>query len=882
METNESLSRREFIKVAGAAAVGFLGAAAISSCEQTFPEDNMTSPDPNPEATLDYVYQSVDQYAFQYVYQWWADGLRAPEKIFNIQTGHFGLSFDFLRFQLRKFGIIRDPASEEEVLRQGNQPIEDLPASSLAASLELNGVSSRVIGAGRSFDDCQLVENGNHFQRRWLTFPAFEPERLEIDERESGLEISAWPDRITFLLRLVSQQDIAEARLSLSIRLPPGFSFFQENQGALGFKNNQDEGYVFLGLPQANPLQYDAGEESCSAQLEVTGWPAGEERQVGFIIYPVRAFSENYPKIIAQETQPLRVQALQEQPESHELEVFYQPELGWHQVLLRNDGVDSDYAESGNHRIELVKIHLENPDSHPRTLRLNFSKEGRVFGITGLSAILRDEQGNPLGIPVQLSKNWHKDGVPDQSKRFEGPWYHGLVQFTVPAGKKVNFEYVSVNAFWGQVPAASHAQLCLVGWGSNQLWDQTAVGSWGESLCFEPDQGQNVGAVLDTRPLLVWGMGEQPKKKWGWTHNVGGADFLVYYGQDVEKQFNSRMKTMYRRYGPNLTEVTYAGTSADQKIDLEYAVSLYRTDDITRGVYRFRYDVRQALEFSKLVFFQCGGYQYSYTREKKFAIGDENGLVKEWDTQWGGFNYRTGRMELKGKVPWISMHEAVKFVNFMNDQGAWANRGLVLRKWDARLGGRSAAPWVAEIGITLHGQDTSLIDFLPPEGLTGLQPGDYVEAEIVHVVVPQYAADYYGPNENLRQALRENENTWKMIYREASGNDLEVRVRRGGKLEHTYPICIRAIDQEVHFDVTGGLAYVPVTIRGLKNYRDYRLDHLVDGAWVAVDQSYHGNDYWQVDFNPSEQRWEITYSLALDTPQDERRRQQFRFVRSTT
>ena len=37
--------------------------------------------------------------------------------------------------------------------------------------------------------------------------------------------------------------------------------------------------------------------------------------------------------------------------------------------------------------------------------------------------------------------------------------------------------------------------------------------------------------------------------------------------------------------------------------------------------------------------------------------------------------------------------------------------------------------------------------------------------------MPQFAADYYGPNEALRAALTESENTWRMIQREAVGND---------------------------------------------------------------------------------------------------------------
>ena len=119
------------------------------------------------------------------------------------------------------------------------------------------------------------------------------------------------------------------------------------------------------------------------------------------------------------------------------------------------------------------------------------------------------------------------------------------------------------------------------------------------------------------------------------------------------------MKARYRRYCPVLTEVTYAGRSHDAKIDLQYTVCLYRTDDVTRGLYRFRYDVRQPDDFSRLVFFQCGGDHYSYTSERKFARGSEAGPIEEWDTQWGGDAYKTKPVEVVGRVPWFSMHEAV-------------------------------------------------------------------------------------------------------------------------------------------------------------------------------------------------------------------------------
>jgi hypothetical protein len=48
-----------------------------------------------------------------------------------------------------------------------------------------------------------------------------------------------------------------------------------------------------------------------------------------------------------------------------------------------------------------------------------------------------------------------------------------------------------------------------------------------------------------------------------------------------------------------------------------------------------------------------------------------------------------------------------------------------------------------------------------------LDAGDFVEATIEHIIVPQFAEGYYGPNEALRAALSRNEDTWQMILWEA-------------------------------------------------------------------------------------------------------------------
>lgn len=553
---------------------------------------------------------------------------------------------------------------------------------------------------------------------------------------------------------------------------------------------------------------------------------------------------------------PISIQAA-ELPGGDARPVEYDAAIGWHQVDLngiqpiRPPGVAAD----SNDAIERVKLRLSNPTDRERIARVMFEKSAggirqRIGApITGISAVLRDRTGCPTGIPVQLSKNWHnrpEGGV------HAGQWFHGISQVRVPAGTTIELELTLAYGHWGGVAAASHAQLSLVGWGSNQLWHQSALGAWGESICFEPDQAQARCTITDVRPLMVHSM--RNRKPWGWTSNVGGGDFFRFFDPSGGRIPHTAMRTACHRQGPCLTEVSYAGRIGDG-ITHAMTVSLARSDDLLRGMYRIRMDVNKPTAFSRFVLFQIGADSYSYTGERKMALGNETGLLREWETRWGGNTYRTEPVECLGRMPWASLHEAV--YRDGDKPGAWANRGIIVRAWKARLGGREAAPWMAERGLDIHSNKSSTIDLLPPPGMTRLEPGDFVEAVIEHTVIPQFARDYYGPNQALRTALARDENTWRMIHREATGNDRRVDMVTGHRV-HSYPdVRLEAENDRVACRLTGGLGYVPVTFAGLTSARKRTLR--VDGT--PVDQSIHGNDFWQTDYDPVTGRWSQTFNI---------------------
>ena len=117
-----------------------------------------------------------------------------------------------------------------------------------------------------------------------------------------------------------------------------------------------------------------------------------------------------------------------------------------------------------------------------------------------------------------------------------------------------------VYARYGGVFAASHAQLSLIGWGHNQFWDQAAIGSFGESICFEPGRVQRRCFIDDMRPLMTLPQGK-PAKPWSWAENCGGGDFLMWQDAQGGYQPMRATRTDYRAYGPCLTDVSYTEES---------------------------------------------------------------------------------------------------------------------------------------------------------------------------------------------------------------------------------------------------------------------------------------------------------------------------------
>ena len=475
--------------------------------------------------------------------------------------------------------------------------------------------------------------------------------------------------------------------------------------------------------------------------------------------------------------------------------------------------------------------------------------------ITGLCPLLCDKSGRPNGLPVQLSKNWHK-----------GSYFMGYTRLPVKPGRS-EYLFRIVYGFYGTLPSASHAQLSIVGYtrsdAGNGRWDQLAIGSWGETFCFDMDMSLTNVAICDVRMLMA--RNGLNGAKWGWTDAGWGGDWLGMKNSLGEKLAFNGMKTAYLSHGPCLTDVRYTGFyGAKREVSLEAEVHTLRTDDYARTFQKLKYTFNTATKTEGLWLYKMGGTPTLVT--PKVAYGNRDGLISELATPP---SMKEGDLFLKetpltGNGPWW-----VAFPGAVHIKGRdWGTgyRALVIRSYKARVAGRTFDKPRISLPVQCVYPDAKGVNvnchMVAPEGVAEFQPKDTVEMDVEWITLPKVTDDYYGPNEAFRRHVADNPASWKTTHREAIGNDLKV-VAKGGQVLDRYPIVIRTEALPVTVDIDGGVGFVPIRFSGLKS-QEVTLFEVKEGKELKLDQSAKGNDFWQVDYDDASGCYSVVYNLPME------------------
>ena len=152
---------------------------------------------------------------------------------------------------------------------------------------------------------------------------------------------------------------------------------------------------------------------------------------------------------------------------------------------------------------------------------------------------------------------------------------------------------------------------------------------------------------------------------------------------------------------------------------------------------------------------------------------------------------------------------------------------------------------------------------LPCQDQTRFIPaGSLVKATIEYLVIPADKSRYYGQSDYLNQTSVDTYRSAEMMQMLARDNQISINMITGGLLKH-YPLELQANygALAVEFSLSGGLGYIPLSIKGLNRYDGWQLQELVDGQWNLLDQSVIGNDYWQSTYDPSQDSYTLSFNL---------------------
>jgi hypothetical protein len=749
-----------------------------------------------------------------YTYSCWQNGWRKNSSdrsadIFGIETSRYGFSLDVADFRKVRFGTLSNPVSYEQALKHKAEKLKKIPVAQLLIELEVDGARYRAntCKAGQTkgvkhLSHVRMWESGRYVQHH---------DFLELDFRNSQgeplacnalLDIVAWPESLTFNLVVSPAHPYNHAVLRLGLKSEAG-TWQQEEKVAGPWK--QDE------------------KKSVSMTCKVP--PASNVSSVNITVNTDNGL--NVP-------------------------VRYDKNKNCHVASVKHLKRNWKTGYTDIRHYDDFKITVNNSDSkEPIPFLLDMRPPANI---TGLCPILCDEKGRPTGIPVQLSKNWHYK-----------PMGSYLMAYTMlPAEKATSYILRVVYGFYGTLPSASHAQLSLVGYsnkGGNGRWDQLAIGCWGETICFDMDMSLVDVAITDIRMLMARNGIEG--KKWSWTDAGWGGDWLNIQDNSQKKYFQNNLKTAYLSQGPCLTDVKHEGYyGKNQEVDFKARIQTLRTDDYSRTIQKFSYTFTRDVSAKKIWLFKLGRTgQYA---TPQIAYGNRDGCIEELDVPntLKKNQLFLNQVRLTGSAPWwVALPGAIH-----TSDREWGSgyRALIIRHYQAVVGGKMYFnPTISAPVFTTNPTNLD-IELLPPRGVNNFSKGDRVELDLELITLPRVADDYYGPNETFRKHLTENPRSWKTTYREAKGNDLEVRVLGGRRLQN-YPLVIQVEKPEVKVTLQGGIGAVPVRFAGLKSTVGYRLYQVVNGERTQFDQSVHGNDFWQTDYDAGSGTWSITYNLNLDS-----------------
>lgn len=493
--------------------------------------------------------------------------------------------------------------------------------------------------------------------------------------------------------------------------------------------------------------------------------------------------------------------------------VRYDPAAGFYEVVcttgLTPGGFESWYRNPG--RRFSSDITLKSSENRNVLIRYSSASAGTVE-----ASLLTDASGFPYPMVVQTCKNFGGEmEEPDDT-----PFSESYFPVALKAGSKTAFTVHHLFQNWGNHPLTQFSSIRFF-----TIYWHLSTGVT-ETTCYALNPmpsncpgGTRYYTIADYRPMsgIMWP--GQPQH-----HHVALQGFLQYLTAEGQQKIVYE-NTITHSTAPNLAHFTmnYHTTDDAARCSIE-AFEIPQLDE-TRAFVRIRYDFDRAVEIqgdARLNFRLLNkGTYIRRVRFPKVSWLDEQGSIQTREIEYNSQPTLLGEM-LGGEFPFACLYP--------HDDG---NDSVIVRSYSARLGGKTyTAPAVSTTGYAEGAKDDRALCEMaltvPEEKLT-IQPGDFVEAELILMPYGDSGSSWHAPNLE------------RLYY---GTNPPQVTVSHGAKIAD-FPTTVAAHDDVASFSLSGGFDYVPLIVQG---FGQWKTPLLWEGT-TWINQQLNGGDGYQVQLH---------------------------------
>ena len=383
--------------------------------------------------------------------------------------------------------------------------------------------------------------------------------------------------------------------------------------------------------------------------------------------------------------------------------------------------------------------------------------------------MLLDENGHPLPVTVQISKNFSGEKEEKFYNPDDTPFSETYFPLVLDAYESCTVSSLHLYQNWGRHMVKQFSSL---GAWMDYFHSSTGVT---ETTCYVPFKfaGLPGVAIADFRAMsqsTFWA--GQPQHD-----NIAGHSFLSYF--DGEKwQYLAYRGTTYHSTGPNWMDIGLDYLSTDGKINVSVRTFELPQKDELRNFIHVRCEVLEPLSIENarenFRFLTAATWVQRLRYTHFSATGLDSRLL----------DYGTDHFSVRGfSLPTENAYCAV----YGEDKGSNA---FVLRNWKGPVG-PAASVWCGRTG------DSRLL-LVPQEDQLDLQQGDVFEYDAI--ILP------YGEIDGAKTPSQES-----VYYGSQSPKILQMI--RGQKIQD-FPTIVQAKENQAEFILQGGRDLVPVIITG--------------------------------------------------------------------